>query len=269
MKTIFAALVFLFAGATAMSAERAVEGIHYEVNVGGRYLDLEFESFGQEVDGYFLSGTLDGEVTFPLGPYLGAFVGAAFDKSVGEQYDGDLEFDDESLGGRLGVFYRDPAIGRVLFGYELEETESSITWYGGSPYDSTEDVTSESYLALVEGYAGPVTLRLQNTRIFYEFDDRFSFDEDDYVDAAMAAVDWYVTPNVRLGVQIGLEDAEDSYSADIEFQPSFMGNVAGFSIGYFRADDSEDDSVTNGVSLAVHIYFDRRFDLKTRDRHYR
>ena len=82
-------------------------------------------------------------------------------------------------------------------------------------------------------------------------------------DVATAQIIGYPTANLSLGISAHGMDAEDTYSFTIEYQPTFFGNAASLLLNYGTQPDY------HSINVGVSYFFDRRIDLKTRDRRYR
>lgn len=263
MKARLLSMALLSVCGHAMAAERAVEQVNFEVAV--KLAVYEFSSDKIEDEAVGVSEALSAELSFPLGPYFGASLGGIYenDNGFGEFNDSEYDTEAKTFAARANVFFRLPQIGRVSFGYERERTKYQTSYdnnYGGYYYlnDITTTVTTTSYLGLVEGYIGPITLALHDTR------DREQAYSGDKVDYARAVAQWYVIPNVRVGAQVGFKDAKDTYVLDAEFQPS---DFLGLNVSYVRSEQYHYED--NMLRLSVNFYFNSRVDLKTRDRSYR
>ncbi len=258
---LLSSVALLCVAGSAIAAERAVEAVHYQAGLDGQYLDYDYGDLANS-DSQSSLGALNGAITLPLGPLLGAKLGAQYSHLVGDTSYGSTKYDIEGDGftGSALLFYRQPSVGRISFGYERTRSEVTVSY--GSGYQQTSRGTDYSYLGLIEGYLGPVTLAVTDTRSFYDGD-------TGHEDVSFVSAQWYVVPQVRLGMQVGFQEAKNGYIAEAEFQPSFLGNRAGIYVAYLRVDDDYDDVTANGIRLGINFYFDKRFDLITRDRHYR
>lgn len=249
--------------APALAAERAVEAVHYQVGVKASYVDYEYSgNFGSGDDGTGISGATDGEITFPIGPYFGASFRALYEHN--EIDAGDVESDSDTISGIGKVFFRNPELGRIALGYMRDRANYSWTFRSGSVVsEDSETETSEAYIGLVEAYFGPITAALYDTRTFWDSGTPGSYHDD----AVFASLQWYATSNVRIGGQVGFDDADGIYMIEAEFQPAILNNLGGIYINYTRGDTDYFD--VNALRVGVTFYFDRRFDLRTRDRRYR
>jgi hypothetical protein len=240
---------------TATAADRAVEAANFEVGAAGVYSDTEFGN----ADAFNLLGTVNAEVTVPLNSHLGASAAVRLGGGFGETDVGaqTIDVDTTVALAASALFYRDPNVGRVLLGYSRDHIKTKISL---DDFDDSSSSNSHSYLGVLEGYLGPVTLAVNEERVF---DNSLAGHEDD----VFAVARWYARANVRLGLEIGLADARDNYRAGVEFQPAFLRNRGGFFTNYTRIDT--DGLTGNALEVGFSYYFKAPVELVTRDRSYR
>jgi hypothetical protein len=261
LKLLFVVGTAIASSATA--ADRAVQSTHYQVSVSGEFRQYDL---GSDIDGDEVGAALGASLVLPIGRYFGASAELEFEKSVSEDERYDQEYsesDTDIWTGIVGLFYRDPEFGRVSVGYGRSRLSYDATYrYFGSSYDVSDSFTSSAWLLSAESYVGPVTIGLDASR-------EIGGDEDTDDDIGkVVRARWYVAPNVRLGLTALLDDEDDFYGADIEFQPAFLRDVCGFFLAYDHV-GGESSYGSDSVRVGVNFYFNQRVDLLTRDRHYR
>jgi hypothetical protein len=239
---------------SAAASERAVESIHYQASAEGR---LTEDDAALNDDKNRILG-INGEVTLPLGHYFGATFGAAYSDSSRTSYP-EADIKGDTLFGYAGVFARDPSLGRVGLTYDRSRFDYTVTgkypYYAGQQYSDEFDVWAVTLMG--EMYSEQVTFGFTQTRA-----ETTNSDDIDNITTVYAR--WYLTENIVTDVRASIESGEDEvYVLDLEYQPEFLQSSTSFTLGYLHGADLK------GVRLAVTYFFDKRFDLKTRDRHYR
>ena len=229
---------------TTAVATPAVEAIHYQIgatadrdNDTGRYAGADTTRY-----------TIDGSVTFPVGQYVGAAVSGGLAQTQFKFLGDSCDTDSQRYG--ASVFVR-AAIGRVGLTYDR---------LNGGSCGLAFIPDSNEYAGFAEYYWEFITARLERSRT--KIDDRALSNVPDF-DVAVARIIAYPTANLSLGVAAFGLDAEDTYAFSIQYQPTFFGNVASLLLGYATNPDY------HSISVGISYFFDRRIDLKTRDRRYR
>jgi hypothetical protein len=236
---------------SAAASERAVESIHYQASAEGR---LTEDDAALNDDKNRILG-INGEVTLPLGHYFGATFGAAYIDSSRTSSPEDIEGD--QLLGEAGIFARDASLGRIGLNYVLSRFDYTRTFNNGSGQQNSDQLDSWVLTALAEMYSEQVTIGATQSRAE-------TSSENDPENVTTIYARWYLTENIVTDVRASIESGEDEvYVLDLEYQPEFLQSSTSFTLGYLHGADLK------GVRLAVTYFFDKRFDLKTRDRHYR
>lgn len=189
------------------------------------------EGLLQYVEGGAVSASAN--INLPIADLFGLTVGAR----LGEDDDTD------SYGYFAGLFTRDPTFGYVgaVVGYDNLNASNGpdadlTTWQvRGALYLSHADVfASWSHLDVDPG-------RLRN---------------DDLGSVGLA---WYMQPDVRLFAALGLDDAQDTYTAGFEVQPEVFNRRASLRFGYTDGKNSE-----SIISAAFRYFFAEPKSLEKR-----
>ena len=229
---------------TIAVAAPAVEAIHYQVSAAGSRTNDTGSFSGTDTTRY----TIDGSVTFPVGQYVGAAVSGAFVRSRNEFLSESCDIDYQRYGATL---FARGSIGRVGLSYDR---------LNGGSCDLAFIPDNSEYAGFAEYYWEFVTARIERART--KIDDRALSSVPD-LDVAVARIIGYPTANLSLGLAaLGL-DVEDTYAFSVQYQPTFFGNAASLLLGYVTNPDY------HSISVGISYFFDRRIDLKTRDRRYR
>jgi len=243
IKSYFVLLVAVLSGFNTVAASSAVEIIHYQLGVSLGQTDLPG---GADITDYGVNGGL----TVSLGQSVGLSLAGSYAKSQIDLNYGSCDVDNSAVG--AGVFARASTVGRVGANYTRGHAGYCTSSGLGTYSESTEN---DNYGVYAEYYFQAVTIGVTRSRSDYDAGSAF--------DSASAFATWYVTPNVSLRLSAAGLDAKDTYRTSLEYQPAFLGTSTSLLLGYIKQPDV--DTITVGFSY----YFDKHFDLKTRDRQYR
>jgi len=251
------AIVSMTVFGSGLAAERAVEAVHYQASASGFNLNYD-----DGADTRALS--IGAGLTLPVGRYFGSSLSGGYRDYSSFSYP-EADIDVNALDGEIALFVRSPSLGRIGVSYERTRFEYDTTYkdplyiqYFGTQ-DSSREYANEA-AAMIEGYSGPVTVGVERAR--YEVSLQYGEDEVSYLTTLYGG--WYVMPDLLFDVRATFDSSDDdAYQLGIEYQPPFLQSMAGISLSYLHASDAD------GFGLTFKFYFDKRFDLITRDRHYR
>jgi hypothetical protein len=265
--SLFAAAALVYgASASAQSQEggtRAVQETNFSLGLAASDADTP-DSTSSGTFGLTAVGT------FPLGDLFGLQVSADYGRSTARTRDvlGDVttgsststrpscKFDNS--GAEATLFARRPTLGRISASYGTGNLKSDCG--DGSVFIDTGDdkLTVNHYRVDVEAYIADFTLAASHTTA--ELEDGPSLDSD------LFTASWYPLDSLRVSLDGGTLQEQDTYGIELEHQPEFMGNALSVLLGYSVTDRSDE---VRTISFGVVYHFGRKVELKTRDREYR
>jgi hypothetical protein len=252
--------LLLLCGTSAAADAPAVHGTNYQIGYASGDTRV---SDGANSNTYGFNGS----VSIPLGTYFGASVSADY---------GRTNFSTSSVTSQSGVsastpaprcelntaavdaglFFRNPTLGRIGVGYGAGSVRSHCDATFVATGTSTMETTSSTVNA--EYYFSAVTLAATRTRTHI----KSTFD----LDSSSLSASWYPTPNLRTTITGDGLDYQDTCHFNLEYQPEILDNSTGLFIGY---SSRRQTTSTHVIMVGINYYFDKRVDLKTRDREYR
>ncbi len=260
MKRLFVLVpLFLYASA-ALADSQAVRATNFQLS----YVSGDINTTGGSDS---RTNGIQGSAIFPLMNYIGASVFGDYSHSTlatnfpnpngGLTPSGAVPHcivNNGDLG--VGLFARDPDIGRVGVSYGSGEAKSACA----STFlaSGTDKLKSKDYAASAEYYFPRMTIALSRSQT--RFSPTGTFDSDALTGS------WYPMNILRAGFSAEGLDLKKTYILNLEYQPEFLDNSAGVSISY----SIQHQTVTSHiVMVGISYYFGNRVDLLARDRAYR
>ncbi|HKE94102.1 MAG TPA: hypothetical protein VKB34_07335 [Povalibacter sp.] len=256
---VLAASLLGCAGALAQS--RAVEATHFE---------LGFSSIESDTSDSASSGTLgaDFTVTFPLGSYFGASLGAVYSDAnvrTNEILPADTTTSStrpscgfENLGGNASLFFRRPDFGRVGVTYGMGDLSSDCDGDAVFPITGDDKLSTDFYRVNAEYYFRNFTFGAGYTTTKLE-------DGQDLKSTSLAA-SWYPFDSLKVALTANDLYDDNTYGIQLEHQPEMMGDGLSVRLG---VSTTSEDPKTLTIQLGLSYYFGRHVTLKVRDRQYR
>lgn len=257
MKRVFLAVVLLLGTLPVRAETKAVQATNFLIGftTGDTYLS------GKRTSNFF---DINGDVTFPLAPYLGASLSAGYGNSnlatnpfPGSGSSGawpSCTVRNESL--EADLFLRDPGLGRVGVGRgrgALKSRCNATFLSTGSDSLTTDDVTARA-----EYYFPAVTLGVARGKV--------SLEAGAELDSETLTVGWYPGKNALITFSADGLDFENTYRLGLEFQPVIIDNALSLFVGYVT---QRKDVTSHTIVFGFNYFYEKRIDLITRDRRYR
>lgn len=238
----------------------AVEETNYEIGYDSG--DTRFDSgAGTDTNAYGVNG----RITFPLATHVGAALVADYlhvnlspeaVSSASSTSGKPPECALNTAQGAVALFVRDPAWGRIGFEYGKSRTKSRCDTEFAALVAA--DLTSTNTTGNAEIYLGDFTFGVTRTRT--------TADAIADINSSSVAATWYPTPNLRTALTADGLDARDTYHFQLEHQPEIFDNTTGLLIEYWTR---REEPTTYYIGVGIRYYFNKRVELKTRDREYR
>lgn len=262
LTTIARVAVLAAIASTASAADRAVEGVHFELDV----TSLDNRPSGAASSAGLGVGMT---ATLPLIGYFGASLGGEYMRTrvrTGDLFEDadtatvgsrpDCRFD--SLGGEAALLLRMPRYFRISAGYSTGDLSADCAGDSVFTDGRRDEIDTEGVRFAAEAYLGDFTLgveRLQTTP-----------GEGRELRSTTLAASWY--PLDSLKVELSGNDLYDAntYRLMAEHQLEMLGDGFGIRLG-FAMSDTEPRSRT--VELGFSYYFGRKVSLQVRDREWR
>lgn len=211
---------------------------------------------------------LGGQVTMPIGKYVGATLGGAYSRSTARTSDVLLDaaastetrpscrFNNTDLSASL--FVRWPQWGRVSAGYGNGQLSSDCGDQSAFVSTGDDELGTDNYRFGAEAYLGNFTFGANYTSTELE--------DGPKLESNLFSASWYPINSVRVTLSGGDLYEQDTYGIEIEHQPEFMGDSLGAVLGYSVVDREQE---VGTISFSVVYHFGTKVELKTRDREYR
>jgi hypothetical protein len=245
----------------ALSAERAFEGAHVE---------LDLTSIDDSPSGAASSAGLGlgMTATLPLGAHFGVALGGDYMRTrvrTGELFDDDSDSAPESrptcsfdsLGGEAALLFRLPKYFRLSAGYSAGDLTADCG-AAAFPDTSGERIDTEGLRFLAEAYLGDFTLGVERLQT--------SLGDEQELRSTTIAGSWY--PLESLKVEISGNDLYDAqtYRLMLEHQLEMLGDGFGIRAAFSTRDG---ELRTRTFEIGFSYYFGRKVPLQTRDRAFR
>ena len=236
-------LIFIFAiipFASFAADGPAVQSTNFEA--GGSY----------NSSSVFNTYSLNAGVNLPISNGFGTNIGIRLADSDGRRH-----------GNTRGVDSTHQALAASIFFRKVDSVKAGIRYaHSRSEYDALisgdDTVNSDNYAIFGEYYIKQFTVAA--SRSYTSDDDNF----EAYSTQLMTS--WYLLENNMIGLMQSRYKGENSYLANITYQPSFMKNNLSFSLQYYS---SRIGGTGDSIAVSLNYYFGTRVSLIDRDRRYR
>jgi hypothetical protein len=233
------------------AGQRAVEEVNFNVGLDERHFTMS--DYDSKADMYNITAGVNMPVSDHAGISLSGGIGKH--RSSASAEDNSLRYSQNFTGLDAAFFVRDPEIGRAGVGFQVTRWgagSSNVDGFGPVSY------TVRCPHAVAEYYFDQVTVGAARQRCEVSAWDEVSNDSQIFAG-------WYVMPNLNLGVAAYGMDSKKTYGIGAEFQPEFGNQALGIRLAY----ENSRDPNYRAFLIGFRYYFDKRVDLKTRDRRYR
>ena len=213
-----------------------------------------FASPGIEATNYSVTGSfssldygdtlsLSGQIRTPIADYTGFTFDAGF-----SEFDGDGNYLDTSTrSASMGLFVRRYDLGMIDLRYAYQSTDADIE---SDPLHTHTVALAGTY------YFNRFDLMLSRSKTRPEMSHNLN--------SSNLGIAYYLTDNLRGGINVGGMDSKDSYIVHINYQPMIFDNAIGLSLSYQGVKDISDDL----LRLSLSYFFDTKVSLLDRTRKY-
>lgn len=256
------AAVALLGSGNAPAQSRAAEVTTVHVGLAARDIDTDGSTSIGELG-------LNAGGTIPLGDWFAAALSASYSGSTVRTRDvlvgagGTItgarpSCEIDSTGASAGLFFRQPALGRVGASYGLGRLSSDCGDVGEFLASGADELDTQHYRVYGEVYLRDFTLGAAFTATEPDGGEKF--------EATTVSASWYPLESLRITASGNDLYDRTGYGLAVEHQPDFMGDALGVYVGY----ETNDESPRTGIiSFGFAYHFGPRVPLQMRDRQYR
>lgn len=258
----------VFVAATASAQEngtRAVRSTTFDLGLDSRNIDTADSTSNGTVD-------FSGNLTAPIGKWLGASVNLGYSKSrvrtgdvlgttgsttaSGKGARTRCSFD--GMNAEATLFARVPTVGKLSASYGIADRSADCGNSSVFTFTGDESLDTKHYRIAGELYFGDFTVGASRTSTTLEDGPKLQTNE--------VSASWYPMENLRVTAYGNDLYDDKTYGLQIAHQPEFMGNDLGAYIGFAQTDSSPRTRI---ISFGVQYHFGRNATLKARDRELR